>query len=64
MLAHWRDDELAAGRTMVLTRLCDSGVDGKTDDVGRLLLTGATRVGDGANSNALSLARRRANGGA
>jgi hypothetical protein len=64
VLAHWRDDESAAGRTMVLACLCDDGVDGRADDVGRPLLTGATRVGDGANGSARSLARQRVSGGA
>ena len=63
VLSHWHDDESAAGRTMVLACLCDDGVDGGADDVGRPLLTGATQVGDGANGGARSLARQRVSGG-
>jgi len=64
VLAHWRIDKLAAGRMMVLARLWDDGVDGRVDDVGCPLLTGATRVGDVANGGARSLARQRVSGGA
>jgi len=32
VLAHWRDDESAVGRTMVLARLCDDGVEARVDD--------------------------------
>ena len=63
VLAHWRDKELVAGRTMVLARLCGDGVDGRADDVGRPLLTGATRVDDGANGGACLLARGCVSGG-
>ncbi len=62
--AHWHDNESAAGQTMVLDRLCDDGVDGRADDVGRPLITGVTRVGDGANGGARSLARQHVSGGA
>ncbi len=64
VLAHWRDEESAVRQTMVLARLCDDGVDGRADDAGRPLLTGATQVGDGANGGARSLARQCVSGGA
>ena len=57
MLAHWRDEESAVGRTMVLARLCDDGVDGRADDSASALSAipcslVRRRVGDGANCGA------------
>ena len=68
VLAHWRDDESAAGRTLVLARLRDDGVDGRADE-GASASSAVTcslarqRVGDGANGGARLLARRRVSGG-